>query len=79
MKQDITKFCLFASLFIILDSIGIWRIVFEFLFIGIVPGTDERFSSSVMLMLFSVAIGLTISSIFILPQIQKYDFPQPEN
>jgi len=56
----------------------IWRILFEFLFIGIIPGTDARFSPELMLMLISITIGLIIGRIFIIPQIQKYDFTNPK-
>jgi hypothetical protein len=74
MKKNITKFCLIASLLIILDSFRIWPALMEFLFIGIIPGTDIKLSPGIMLMLVSVATGTLIGSVFVLPQIRKYYF-----
>lgn len=72
MKQNITKICLVASLLIILDAFQTWRIIAEFLFIGLIPGTDIKIAPGLMLMIMSVAIGIVIGNTLIMPQLRKY-------
>lgn len=71
MKKVITISCTIASLAIILDSIGAWQKIMMFLFVGIIPGTDNALTPEQMLALMSTLSCFVIIRAGVLPIMRK--------
>lgn len=62
MKRKLTRYCLAASLFIILLSLDVDSMLVRFLIAGEVPGTTIVLSPTVMLIVISIlALGLLMT------------------
>ncbi len=71
MKKFIIISCTIASLAIILDSIGAWHMIMMFLFVGIIPGTNNALTPEQMLALMSTLSCLVIVRVGVLPIMRK--------
>jgi hypothetical protein len=71
MKRFIIIACNVVSLLIILDVIGAGHMMMMFLFVGIIPGTDNALTPTQMLALMTTLTTLVIARFGVYPILRK--------
>lgn len=73
MKKTLTILLTIASILLILESFNFYVVFMEFLFVGIIPGSETRLSPTVMLAIVSIITGLILGRVVVLPILKKLE------